>query len=64
MDIPANLYSGMMLVWLALAIPTIAHLAGRKTDTRGLTMAWGIAAALLPPVGLIFVLALLLKDDR
>lgn len=64
MDISANLYSGIMLAWLALAIPTVVHLAGRKTDTRGLTIGWGIVAALLPPVGLVFVLALLLKDDR
>jgi hypothetical protein len=64
MDIPANLYGGFMFVWLALAIPTIVHLAGRKTDTPSLTIAWGIVAALFPPVGLVFILALLFKDDR
>jgi len=57
-------FSSFMVVWLLLAIPTIVHLAGRKTDNRRLTIAWGIVAALVPPLGLIFILALLLKDDR
>lgn len=64
LDISAEFYGGFMLVWLALAIPTIVHLAGRKTDTRSLTAAWGIVAALFPPFGLFFILALLLKDER
>ena len=50
--------------WLALAVPSIVYLAGRKTDTRQLTVLWGIIAALIPPVGLLFILAMLLKDDR
>ena len=53
-----------MVVWLPLAITTIVHLAGRKTDNPRLTIAWGMVAALFPPLGLIFILALLLKDDR
>lgn len=53
-----------MLVWFPLAIMTIVRLAGRKTDNPRLTIAWGVVAALFPPVGLIFILALLLKDDR
>lgn len=52
------------VVWLLLAIPTVVHLAGRKTDTRSLTVLWGIVAALVPPFGLLFILALLLKNDR
>jgi hypothetical protein len=57
--------TGVLLVaWLALAIPTVVYLAGRKTDTRQMTVFWGIFAALLPPVGLLFILAMLLKDDR
>ena len=54
----------LYLVWLAIAIPTVAQLAGRKTDTRTLTMLWGIVASLVPVFGLLFILALLLKDDR
>lgn len=54
----------IFVAWLALAVPTVLRLAGRKTDTRELTMLWGIVAALLPPFGLLFILALLLKDDR
>jgi hypothetical protein len=59
--------AGMGLVWaiwFALAVPTILHLAGRKTDTKQLTVFWGIIAALIPPLGLLFILALLLKNDR
>lgn len=52
------------VVWLGLAVPTIVYLAGRKTDTQQLTVFWGIIAALVPPVGLLFILALLLKNDR
>ena len=52
------------VIWLLLAIPTVVHLAGRKTDTRSLTILWGIVAALVPPFGLLFILALLLKNDR
>jgi predicted membrane-bound dolichyl-phosphate-mannose-protein mannosyltransferase len=52
------------VVWLILAIPTVVYLAGRKTDTRQLTIFWGIVAALFPPFGLLFILALLIKDDR
>jgi hypothetical protein len=51
-------------IWFLLAVPTILQLAGRKTDTKQLTVFWGIIAALFPPIGLLFILALLLKDDR
>ncbi len=54
----------LFLIWLVLAIPTLVHLAGRKTDTRSLTISWGVVAALVPVFGLLFILALLLKDDR
>ena len=53
-----------MLAWLILAVPTIVVLAKRKTETSALTIFWGSVAALFPPVGLLFVLALLLKPDR
>jgi hypothetical protein len=52
------------VVWLGLAVPTIVYLAGRKTDTQQLTVFWGIIAALVPPIGLLFILALLFKNDR
>lgn len=52
------------VVWLGLAVPTIIYLAGRKTDTPQLTVFWGIIASAVPPVGLLFILALLLKNDR
>ena len=64
MSISAELAGMVFFGWLVLAIPTIVHLAGRKTDTRALTMFWGIVAALVPVFGLLFILALLLKDDR
>ena len=51
-------------IWFLLAVPTIVHLAGRKTDTKQLTVFWGVIASLFPPVGLLFILALLLKNDR
>ena len=60
MDLAGVLYAG----WLALAVPTIVQLAGRKTDARALTIFWGIVAALTVVFGLLFILALLLKDDR
>lgn len=64
MDISLAGLGLLFVAWLALAVPTVLRLAGRKTDTRALTMLWGIVAALLPPLGLLFILALLLKDDR
>ena len=64
MDINASLLGFLYLVWLASAIPTIVYLAGRKTDTRALTTVWGVVAALVPLFGLLFILALLLKNDR
>ena len=64
MSIPAELAGALYLTWLVFAITTVVHLAGRKTDTRALTISWGIVAALVPVFGLLFILALLLKDDR
>lgn len=54
----------LYVAWLILAIPTVVYLAGRKTDTRQMTVFWGVITALFPPLGLLFILALLLKDDR
>lgn len=64
MTIPMGLAGALYAVWLAIAIPTVVHLAGRKTDTRTLTIFWGVVAALVPVFGLLFILGLLLKDDR
>ena len=64
MSIHAGLAGVLYLTWLVFAISTVIHLAGRKTDTRALTIFWGIVAALVPVFGLLFILALLLKDDR
>lgn len=64
MTMPMGLVGVLYVVWLAVAIPTVVHLAGRKTDTRTLTILWGIVAALVPVFGLLFILGLLLKDDR
>ena len=64
MTIPMGLAGVLYVVWLALAIPTLVHLAGRKTETRMLTIFWGVIAALVPVFGLLFILGLLLKDDR
>ena len=64
MSIPAQLAGVLYLTWLVFAVPSVVHLAGRKTDTRALTIFWGIVAALVPFFGLLFILGLLLKDDR
>ena len=64
MDISLAGTGAFFAAWLAFAIPTVIHLAGRKTDTRLLTIFWGTVAAVIPPLGLLFILALLLKDDR
>lgn len=61
---PMDLLGVLYVAWLVIAIPTTVHLAGRKTDTRTLTIAWGVIAALVPVFGLLFILAMLLKDDR
>lgn len=59
-----GLAGALWVAWLALAVPTVVHLAGRKTDTRTLTIFWGVVAALVPVFGLLFILGLLLKNDR
>ena len=59
-----GLAGALWLAWLVIAVPTVVHLAGRKTDTRTLTIVWGVVAALVPVFGLLFILGLLLKDDR
>ena len=64
MTISLGAFGFLYVAWLAISIPTVVHLAGRKTDTRALTIAWGVIAALVPVFGLLFILALLLKDDR
>lgn len=64
MNIPIGLAGALFVVWLAIAVPTVVHLAGRKTDTRSLTIFWGVVAALVPVFGLLFILGLLLKNDR
>lgn len=64
MTIPIELAGALCVAWLLMAIPTVVHLAGRKTETRALTVLWGVVAALVPVIGLLFILGLLLKDDR
>ena len=64
LDISLGNLGAFYAVWLGLAIPTIVYLAGRKTDTRQLTILWGVIAALVPPFGLLFILAMLIKNDR
>ena len=64
MTIPIELAGGLCVAWLLMAIPTVVHLAGRKTETRALTVLWGVVAALVPVIGLLFILGLLLKEDR
>ena len=64
MGISMELAGALFLIWLVVAIPTLVHLAGRKTDTRSLTIFWGALASLVPVFGLLFILALLLKNDR
>jgi hypothetical protein len=59
-----TLLGQLYVVWLLFAVPTVVHLADRKTDTRALTIFWGIVAALVPVFGMLFILGLLLKDDR
>jgi uncharacterized membrane protein len=59
-----GLAGALYVAWLVIAVPTVVHLAGRKTDTRTLTIFWGVIAALVPVFGLLFILGLLLKDDR
>jgi hypothetical protein len=62
--IPIELAGALCVAWLVIAIPTVVHLAGRKTETRALTVLWGVVAALVPVIGLLFILGLLLKEDR
>ena len=64
MTIPMDLAGVLYAAWLALALPSIVQLAGRKTDTRALATFWGAVAALTVVFGLLFILGLLLKDDR
>ena len=64
MTIPIELAGALCVAWLLMAIPTVVHLAGRKTETRALTVLWGVVAALVPVIGLLFILGLLLKEDR
>ena len=64
MTIPIELAGALCVAWLLIAIPTVVHLAGRKTETRALTVLWGVVAALVPVIGLLFILGLLLKEDR
>lgn len=64
MDISLTSMGVLYVVWLIMAIPTVVYLAGRKTQTPQLTIFWGIFAALFPPFGLLFILVLLIRDDR
>jgi hypothetical protein len=54
----------VFIAWLLAAVPTVVYLAPRKTDTARLTMCWGVVPALVAPLGLLFILALLLRRDR
>jgi hypothetical protein len=54
LDISLAGTGAFFIAWLAFAIPTVIYLAGRKSDTRRLTIFWGIVAAGIPPLGLLF----------
>jgi len=53
-----------LAVWPALAIPTIVFLARRKSTHVALTVFWGVLMLLIPPVGLVFIMVLLLLPNQ
>ena len=63
MSIPFEVAGLLGFVWLMVALPSLAYLAEKKTETPALTMLFGFIGVFLPPLGLLIILALLMKSD-
>ena len=64
MDINAT-QAGQIIALLAVFFAVIGfNLGKRKTDTPFLTAVLAFFSALVPPIGLVFLMVLALKQDR
>ena len=63
MNIDLYSYGVFFLVWLLVSVPVLIYLAKKKVVNTALTIFWGVIAILFPIAGLIFIVALAMKDD-
>jgi len=63
MVINMTMLGQVMLVWVLLQTALVYHLAKKKTQTPVIATIIGFFASFLPPVGLIYLIVLVLKND-
>lgn len=63
MNLNATLIGQFVIVLAIVMVPTSYYLGKRKTQTPKITVLVGLLSALLPPLAIIFLMALVLKDD-
>jgi len=63
MDVNLTMLGQVLFVWILLQTALIYHLAKRKTQTPVIATVIGFLLSLLPPIGLIYLVVLVLKND-
>jgi len=63
MEVNLTMLGQVMFVWIFLQTALIYHLAQRKTQTPVIATVIGFLLSLLPPIGLIYLVVLVLKND-
>ncbi len=63
MDIDLAVFANFVFGWIIISTIITAMLAKRKTTTPILATVIGFLAAFLPPVSLIYIIVLVLKND-
>ncbi len=63
MDINATLLGQTIIIWACIATILTYMLAKRKTETPILATVIGFFTAFIPPISMIYIIILVLKND-
>ncbi|XOV77591.1 MAG: hypothetical protein ACFHVJ_11585 [Aestuariibacter sp.] len=63
MNLNTTLVGQLVIVLAILMLPISYYLGKRKTQTPKMTALIGFLSAIMPPLAIIFLMALVLKDD-
>lgn len=63
MNINLSIIGLVAVVYILLIVRLSYYLGKRKTQAPKLATFWGVILAFIPPFALIYIIALLIKDD-